>query len=41
MTIPIKNKDGIAKMREACAIAATVLDSLKQFVRPGLTTQDL
>ena len=41
MTIPIKNKDGIARMREACAIAATVLDELKPMVRPGITTQDL
>lgn len=41
MTIPIKTKDGIAKMREACAIAATVLDQLKPMVRPGITTQDL
>ena len=41
MTIPIKNKEGIAKMREACAIAATVLENLKQMVRPGVTTQDL
>lgn len=41
MTIPIKNKEGIAKMREACAIAATVLESLKPLVRPGVTTQDL
>ncbi|MSU64843.1 MAG: type I methionyl aminopeptidase [Opitutus sp.] len=41
MTIPIKNKEGIAKMREACAIAATVLDQLKPLVRPGTTTQDL
>ena len=41
MTIPIKDKIAIAKMREACAVAATVLDSLKQLVRPGLTTQDL
>ena len=39
--IPIKNKDGIAKMREACAIAATVLEQLKPLVRPGITTQDL
>lgn len=39
--IPIKNKDGIAKMREACAIAATVLEYLKPLVRPGFTTQDL
>ncbi len=41
MTIPIKNKDGIARMREACAIAAAVLESLKPLVRPGITTQDL
>ncbi|MCR6654389.1 MAG: type I methionyl aminopeptidase [Opitutus sp.] len=41
MTIPIKNKEGIARMREACAIAATVLDKLKPLVRPGITTQDL
>ena len=41
MTIPIKDKTGIAKMREACAIAATVLEQLKPLVRPGVTTQDL
>ena len=41
MTIPIKNKDGIAKMREACAVAATVLEQLKALVQPGVTTQDL
>jgi len=41
MTIPIKSKEGIAGMREACAIAATVLESLKPLVRPGITTQDL
>jgi methionyl aminopeptidase len=41
MTIPIKTREGIAKMREACAIAATVLDRLKPLVRPGITTQDL
>jgi methionyl aminopeptidase len=41
MTIPIKSKEGIARMREACAIAATVLDKLKPLVRPGITTQDL
>lgn len=41
MTIPIKNKDGIARMREACAIAATVLEQLKPMVKPGITTQDL
>ena len=39
--IPIKNKEGIARMREACAAAATVLEKLKPLVRPGVTTQDL
>ncbi|MBI5691547.1 MAG: type I methionyl aminopeptidase [Verrucomicrobia bacterium] len=41
MTIPIKNKAGIAGMRAACAVAATVLEQLKPLVRPGVTTQDL
>lgn len=41
MTIPIKNKTGIGKMREACAIAATVLEQLKPLVKPGVSTQDL
>jgi len=40
-SIPIKDKTGIAKMREACAVAATVLEQLKPLVRPGITTQDL
>lgn len=37
----IKNSDQIARMRESCAVAATVLADLKQLVRPGTTTQDL
>ena len=37
----IKNNDQIARMRESCAVAATVLADLKQLVRPGITTQDL
>src|SRR5581483_6811961 len=41
VTIPIKSKEGIAKMREVCAIAATVLEQLKPLVRPGFATQDL
>ena len=41
MTIPIKNPEGIAKMRGACVVAATVLEALKPLVRPGVTTQDL
>jgi methionyl aminopeptidase len=39
--IPVKNKEGIARMREACAMAASVLESLKPLVRPGITTMDL
>lgn len=39
--IPIKNKEGIARMREACAIAATVLHRLKERVQPGISTYDL
>lgn len=39
--IPIKDKAGIARMRDACAIAATVLEILRPLVRPGITTQDL
>lgn len=39
--IPIKNERQIACMREACAVAATVLQTIKEMVRPGITTQDL
>jgi methionyl aminopeptidase len=39
--IPIKDKDGIARMREACAIAAAVLARLRTYVAPGITTYDL
>jgi methionyl aminopeptidase len=39
--IPIKNPEGIRRMRESCAIAATVLERLKEQVRPGITTKDL
>lgn len=41
MNIPIKSRDQIARMRDACAVAATVLEALKPLVRPGVTTQDL
>ncbi len=41
MPIPIKNAEGIRHMRDACAIAATVLAKLKAHVRPGITTYDL
>jgi methionyl aminopeptidase len=39
--IPIKNKEAIGRMREACAIAATVLQRLKERVQPGISTYDL
>ena len=39
--IPIKNPEAIKRMREACAVAATVLSRLKDQVRPGITTYDL
>jgi methionyl aminopeptidase len=39
--IPIKNPDAIKRMRESCAIAATILARLKEQVRPGITTKDL
>lgn len=41
MSIPIKNAEGIRRMRESCAIAATVLAKMKEQVRPGITTYDL
>jgi methionyl aminopeptidase len=39
--IPIKNPEAIRRMRESCAIAATVLERLTAQVRPGITTHDL
>ncbi len=39
--IPIKDREGIARMRESCAIAAAVLDRLKALVRAGVSTYDL
>lgn len=39
--IPIKDATGIARMREACAVAAHVLHELKKHVKPGVTTYDL
>ena len=41
MAIPIKTPEGIRRMREACAVAATILAQLKTHVRPGITTKDL
>ncbi len=41
MAIPIKNAEAIRRMRESCAIAATILAKLREQVRPGVTTYDL
>jgi len=39
--IPIKDRAAIARMRESCAIAATVLHRLQALVQPGINTYDL
>jgi len=40
-TPPVKNATEILAMREACAVAATVLDRLCDFVAPGVNTYDI
>lgn len=40
-TIHIKTAEEIEKMRAACQVAAEVLDRMVNFVRPGLSTQEL
>ena len=39
--IPIKDREAISRMRESCAIAATVLQRMKALVQPGISTFDL
>lgn len=39
--IPIKNKEGIAGMRDACRVAAAVLAQMRAFAAPGISTYDL
>jgi methionyl aminopeptidase len=39
--IPIKRGDDVKRMREACVVAATVLDRMAQIVEPGINTYDL
>ena len=39
--IPIKNKEGIAGMREACRVAAAVLAKMRELAAPGISTYDL
>ncbi len=39
--IPIKSEAEIEKMRQACRVAATVLDAMRAHVREGVTTYEL
>jgi methionyl aminopeptidase len=39
--IRLKNERQVRGIREACVVAATVLQELKAMVRPGISTQDL
>lgn len=39
--IPIKSKADIIKMRESCKITAEILDKLQDFVRPGISTEEI
>jgi methionyl aminopeptidase len=39
--IPIKNKEGIAGMRDACRVAADVLAKMRALAAPGISTYDL
>jgi methionyl aminopeptidase len=39
--IPIKNEREIDKMREACRVAAEVLDRLENLITPGMVTRDI
>lgn len=39
--IPIKKANEIEKMRQACRVAATVLDRIRSQVAPGVNTYDL
>jgi len=39
--IILKSERDLEAMRPACAVAATVLDDVAAFIRPGLTTQEV
>ena len=41
MKIAIKNKDQLARMREAGRLASEVLDMIGEHVKPGVTTEEL
>ncbi len=39
--IPIKSKDDLKQMREACKVTAQILDAVGSIVKPGITTEDI
>ena len=39
--IILKNERDLEAMRPACAVAASVLDDVAAFIRPGVTTRDV
>lgn len=39
--IELKSKDELNKMRVACKATAEILESLKSFIKPGITTKDI
>jgi methionyl aminopeptidase len=41
VSIPIKNEREIEKMRQACSLAAQILDQLGTMLRPGVTTGEI
>ncbi|HGG56891.1 MAG TPA: type I methionyl aminopeptidase, partial [Nannocystis exedens] len=41
MAVEIKSKKDIEKMRATCRLAASVLEYIEPFVKPGVTTEEL
>jgi methionyl aminopeptidase len=41
VSIPIKNEREVEKMRQACSLAAQILDHLGTLLRPGVTTGEI
>lgn len=41
MSIPIKNEREVEKMRQACSLAAQILDHLGTLLRPGVSTGEI
>lgn len=39
--IPLKSEQDLINMREACQVTASILDELLEFVKPGISTEDI